>query len=120
MAFAEDLSVFLADFGVPVAAGVVSGTGILDLNSEIILGGEAVMIDYLLTVPTATFGGLGYGDTVTVDGVSYKIESQPLRFDDGTFCRVPLVKMDPDPEIDYIIDGGGAVATGAVYGGGGA
>ena len=91
MAFTEDPSVFLADFGVPVVAGVVSGTGLLDLNSEIILGGEAVMIDYLLTVPTATFGGLGYGDTVTVDGTNYKTESQPMRFDDGTFCRVPLV-----------------------------
>ena len=89
--FTEDPSVFLADFGVPVVAGVVTGTGILDLNSEIILGGEAVMIDYLLTVPTATFGGLGYGDTVTVDGTNYKTESQPMRFDDGTFCRVPLM-----------------------------
>jgi hypothetical protein len=34
---------------------------------------------------------LTYGDTVTVDGVSYKAETQPQRFDDGTFCRVPLV-----------------------------
>jgi len=27
-----------------------------------------------------------------VDGVSYKCETQPQRFDDGAFCRVPLVK----------------------------
>ena len=100
--FSEDPSIFLADFGVPVAAGAVSG------------------IDYLLTVPTALFGGLGYGDVVTVDGVSYKAESQPLRFDDGTFCRVPLVKQDPDPAIDYILDGGAALASGTIYDGGGA
>ena len=50
-----------------------------------------MFIDYLLTVETTTFGGLTYGDAVTVDGTAYKVEHQPLRFDDGTFCRVPLV-----------------------------
>lgn len=94
----EDPSVYLADFGLPVVAGAVTGAGILDLNSEIILGGEAVMIDYLLTVPTASFGFLAYGDTIQIDGANYKVESQPLRVDDGTWCRVPLMKMDPgDP-----------------------
>ena len=94
MAFTEDLSVFLDlnGFGVPVVAGAVSGVGILDQNSELILGGELTIIDYLLTVPTSTFGSLGYGDAITVDGVSYKCETQPQRFDDGTFCRVPLIK----------------------------
>jgi hypothetical protein len=94
MAFTEDLSVFLDlnGFGVPVTAGAVSGVGILDQNSEIILGGEVTIIDYLLTVPTATFGSLGFGDAITVDGQSYKVETQPQRFDDGTFCRVPLMK----------------------------
>jgi hypothetical protein len=94
--FTEDLSVFLNldGFGVPVVAGAVSGAGILDQNSEIILGGELTIIDYLLTVPTATFGALTYGDLVTVDGVSYKVETQPQRFDDGAFCRVPLVMVN--------------------------
>jgi len=92
MAFAELLDPFLADFGVAVTAGAVSGLGILDQNSELILGGEITIIDYLLTVPTATFGSLSYGDVIVVDGQSYKCETQPQRFDDGTFCRVPLVK----------------------------
>jgi len=94
--FTEDLSVFLDlnGFGVPVVAGAVSGAGILDQNSEIILGGELTVIDYLLTVPTATFGALAYGDLVTVNGVSYKVETQPQRFDDGAFCRVPLVMVN--------------------------
>ena len=122
MAFTEDLSVFLntGGFGVPVTAGAVSGVGILDVNSELILGGEAVMIDYLLTVSTATFGHLGYGDLVDVDGVTYKAEQQPIRFDDGAFCRVPLAKVTPDPAIDYILDGGAATAAGTIYDGGGA
>jgi len=122
MAFVEDLAAFLDldGFGVPVTAGAVSGVGVLDQNSEIILGGEITIIDYLLTVPTATFGSLSYGDLVTVDGTSYKCETQPQRFDDGSFCRVPLVKMDPDPAIDYILDGGAALASGTLYDGGGA
>jgi hypothetical protein len=93
MAFTEDLTVFLDlnGFGVPVVAGAVSGVGILDMNSELILGGEINVIDYLLTVPTATFGGLGYGSVITVNGAGYKCETQPMRFDDGTFCRVALV-----------------------------
>ena len=103
-----------------VTAGAVSGQGFLAQNSEMILGGEITIIDLLLTVPTATFGSLSYGDLVTVDGTSYKCETQPQRFDDGTFCRVPLVKMDPDPAIDYILDGGAALATGTLYDGGGA
>jgi hypothetical protein len=95
MAFAEDLTVFLDlnGFGVPVVAGAVSGVGILDLNSELILGGEINVIDYLLTVPTADFGNLGYGSTVVVDGQTYKAETAPMRFDDGMFCRVALMKV---------------------------
>ena len=95
MAFTEDLSVFLDlnGFGVPVVAGAVSGVGILDLNSELILGGEINVIDYLLTVPTATFGDLGYGSMVIVDGQTYKAETAPMRFDDGAFCRVALMKV---------------------------
>jgi hypothetical protein len=105
---------------VSVTAGAVSGQGFLSQNSEIILAGEITIIDYLLTVPTATFGSLTYGDLVTVDATSYKVETQPQRFDDGTFCRVPLTKMDPDPAIDYILDGGAALASGTLYDGGGA
>jgi len=94
MAFTEDPTVFLdlAGFGVPVTAGAVSGTGILDQNSELILGGDVVMIDYLLTILTSQFGNLAYGDSITIDGASYKVEHEPMRVDDGTFCRIPLMK----------------------------
>jgi hypothetical protein len=118
MAFTEDLSVFLDlnGFGVPVVAGAVSGVGILDQNSELILGGEITIIDYLLTVPTATFGSLGYGDAITVDGASYKVETQPQRFDDGTFCRVPLVpgiaatfKLLLEDGFIFLLETGGAL-----------
>jgi hypothetical protein len=90
----EDLDLFLDDFAVPVSANGTSGFGIFDQNSEIALGGEVVFIDYLLTVKTSVFGSLTYGDTITVDGASYKVEHQPMRFDDGAFCRVPLMKVE--------------------------
>ena len=77
---------------VSVVAGAVSGQGFPKLNSEVILGGEVTVIDYLLEVLTAEFGNLSYGDLITVDGVAYKVEHQPMRFDDGTFSRVPLMK----------------------------
>jgi len=118
MAFTEDLSVFLDlnGFGVPVTAGAVSGVGILDQNSELILGGEITIIDYLLTVPTATFGSLGRGDAITVDGASYKVETQPQRFDDGTFCRVSLVlgiaatfKLLLEDGFIFLLETGGAL-----------
>lgn len=106
--------------GVSVIAGAVTGKGFLLLNSEVIFGGEATIIDYLLEVPTDVFGGLGYGDSVVVDGVSYKAEMQPQRYGDGTWSKVPLVKVTPDPAIDYILDGGAAMASGTIYDGGGA
>lgn len=79
--------------GVSVIAGAVTGKGFLLLNSEVIFGGEATIIDYLLEVPTDVFGGLGYGDSVVVDGVSYKAEMQPQRYGDGTWSRVPLMPV---------------------------
>jgi hypothetical protein len=120
MAFTEDLDIFLDldGSGVPVTAGAVSGAGILDRNSEMIRDGEITIIDYLLTVLTSTFGSLGYGDAITVDGVNYKVKSQPQEFDDGTFCRVPLIPgigTTPPPSgavFEVRIDG---AATSTVY-----
>jgi len=90
---------------VSVTAGVASGRGFLKLNSEVILGGEVTVIDYLLEVLTAEFGGLGYGDTITVEGVAYKVEMQPQRFDAGVWCRIPLIKVTADQVPVLILDG---------------
>lgn len=100
----EDLDTLLADFGVPVTANGSSGIGILDQVSDIALGGEAVFIDYQLTVKTADFGSLSYGDTVTVEGITYRVESQPLRDADGRFCRVPMVKTGAGESPGFPVD----------------
>jgi hypothetical protein len=94
MAF-DDLDDFLdLDMGaVPVIAGAVTGLGYLDLNSEIIFDDGATVIDYFLTAKTDLFGGLNYGSAITVNGQSFKVKMQPLPFDDGGFCKIPLVKI---------------------------
>ncbi len=91
----DDLDDFLdLDMGaVPVIAGAVTGLGYLDLNSEIIFDGGVTIIDYLLTAKTSQFGGLQYGSALTVNGESYRVEMQPQRFNDGGFCKIPLVKI---------------------------
>ena len=78
---------------VSVVAGAASGRGFLKLNSEVILGGEVTVIDYILEALTAEFGSLGYGQIITVGGESYKVEMQPQRIDPGTWCRIPLMKV---------------------------
>jgi hypothetical protein len=78
---------------VSVVAGAASGRGFLKMNSEVILGGEVTVIDYMLEALTAEFGGLGYGQTITVGGESYKVEMQPQRIDPGAWCRIPLMKV---------------------------
>ena len=80
----------LADFGVSVTAGAVSGLGILDKNSEMLLQGQVVSIDYALTCRTDLFGQLQYGASITVDGVGYKVIHEPMRVADGVFSVIPL------------------------------
>jgi hypothetical protein len=77
---------------VSVTAGAVTGRGFLNINSEVILGGEVTVIEHMLEVLTAEFGSLGYGDAITVGGESYKVEMQPQRVDTGMWCRIPLIK----------------------------
>ena len=73
----------LQDFGLSATAGAVSGIGILDRNSELILGGQVVMVDYMLTCRTDQFGTLQYGDDIIIDGVRYDVRHEALRLADG-------------------------------------
>ena len=92
MALNEDPADFLADFGVTVTAGAVTGLGILDMPGEYVADGRVITTEYVLRCEVSKFGDLAYGDSVTVDGVSYTVREQPLRIDDGVFCLVLLTK----------------------------
>lgn len=91
MAFTEDPSVFLADFGVPVTLGAVSGYGVLDMPSEIVADGVVLTTDYKVTCLTSVFGSAKYNDTVTVSGVAYTVR-ETLLVDDGVFCTIMLMR----------------------------
>jgi hypothetical protein len=87
----EDLSVFLNDFGVSCTAGVISALGILDMPSQVISGDMVLTTDYSLTARTADFGGLKYGDAITVAGVNYQVR-EARKLDDGAFVEIGLTK----------------------------
>jgi hypothetical protein len=95
MAFTEELDLFLTDFGVPVSAGAVTGVGVLDMPSQVVADGMVLTTDYKLTVKTSVFGGLLYGDGVTVDGVNYQVR-EAMKVDDGKFTELMLTKLAPD------------------------
>ena len=95
MAFTENLDMFLADFGVSVTAGAISGSGLLDMPGELIADGMVITTDYTLRCEASKFGGLIYGAAVTVDGVNYQVRDNRL-VDDGKFCDITLLKVAPD------------------------
>jgi hypothetical protein len=91
MAFTEDLSIFFDDFSVPVVFGAITGTGILDMPSEIVADGVVLSTDYSLTCFTSVFGAAKYGDTITVSGTSYTVR-ETLLIDDGKLCTIMLTR----------------------------
>lgn len=88
----EDLTLFLADFGVTCTAGAVTAQGILDMPSQVVADGMVLTTDYKLTARFADFGGLKYGDSITVDGAAYQVREN-LLIDDGKFCELMLQKV---------------------------
>lgn len=104
MAFEEDLDLFLADFGVPVNAGLVSGVGVLDMPGQVIADGMVLSTDYKLTVRSDIFGWLKYDDSVSVDGGVYKVR-EVLPVEDGRFTEVLLTKVEGDGEVTIVLDG---------------
>jgi len=91
MAISEDLTVFLNDFGVSCTAGAVSALGILDMPSQVLAGDMVLSTDYMLTARFADFGGLQYGDPITVAGVNYQVR-ETRQIDDGAFVEIGLQK----------------------------
>jgi hypothetical protein len=91
MAFTEDLSIFLADFGVSCTAGAVTALGILDMPGQVISDGMVLTTDYTLTAKAADFGSLIRNDAITVDAVAYTVREAML-LDDGRFVQIALQK----------------------------
>jgi len=98
MAFTEDLSIFLADFGVSCTAGAVTALGILDMPSQIISDGMVISTDYTLTTKATDFGDLLYGSQINVNGVAYTVRETQL-IDDGKFVQIALQRSIDVPSI---------------------
>jgi hypothetical protein len=94
MAFVEDTSAFLLDFGVNCTAGSVSFLGILDMpDSEFAANiGMVQSRDYKLTYLTSAINLKG-GDAISVNNVAYKVRSAPNTTDDGAFTEAMLSKV---------------------------
>ena len=91
MAFTEDLSIFLADFGVTCTSGATTALGILDMPSQIISDGMVLSTDFTLTAKATDFGALIRGAAITVDGIGYTVRETML-VDDGKFVQIALQK----------------------------
>lgn len=91
MAFAEDLGIFLAEFGVSCTAGAVTALGILDMPSQVLANGMVLSTDYTLTAKASDFGTLIRGSSITVDAVAYTVREVML-MDDGKFVQLGIQK----------------------------
>lgn len=85
----EDTGLYLADFGVSVVAGAVTGLGILDMPSELIVDGQVISTEYTLTCESSKFGDLLYGSKLTVNGAAYTVRANVL-ISDGVFTQLSL------------------------------
>ena len=95
MAIDEDLSVYFADFGVPVVfAGAPAGLlGNLDVADQELLArdglGPVVGTMQFVELPTASVAALEEDMALTVDGANYTVLKK-VRLDDGATSRVYL------------------------------
>ena len=85
----DDPAIYMADFGVTVVSGAISGLGIFDMPSEMIIDNQIITTDYTLTCAASEFGHLLYGSQVSVNGVPYTVRATQL-VHDGVFVQISL------------------------------
>lgn len=91
MAFAEDLNIFLEDFGVTCTSGATTALGILDMPSQVISDGMVLSTDFTLTAKATDFGALIRGAAITIDSIGYTVRETML-IDDGKFVQIGIQK----------------------------
>ena len=90
-----------------------SGRGFLDQNSELVLEGQVVMVDYVLKAQAAVAAQLDYGDQVTIGGRGFSVTHKALRYSEGAWVTVPVQPLEKLPVVPY---GGELVMDGNVSG----
>jgi hypothetical protein len=100
-----DADLLLQDFGSSVIAGAVSGLGILDRKSEILLNDRIITVEYSVIVRTDQFGDLQYGGTVIVGGQAYEVMHEPIRIADGIYSVLILDRIDAAQSVITTLSG---------------
>ena len=108
----DDPSIYLADFGVSLTAGAISGMGILDMPSEILLDNQIISTEYTVTCEASKFGDLLYGSQVNVNGAAYEVRATVL-LTDGVFVQLSLQRSTEVPYTTSLtpIDANGPAAV---------
>ena len=93
MAYAEDLSVFLADFGVPCIFGAQQFLALPGEPDELVNLQRASghSREYSITYRTDQ-ATLARGAAGTVDGVAYTVREVPRQLGDGAFTQAMLTR----------------------------
>ena len=88
-----DIPALLADMGIPVTVGGVSGTGLLDEADELLVQdqvrGQVVVLATTLTVQTSAFPAAAIGQSVTIGAKTFTIRER-LRIGDGALTKLLL------------------------------
>jgi hypothetical protein len=118
---AADVDGMLTDWGQPLTVGAASGFGVLSRNTQILLDDQLVYEGDSILSTMALCGQLGYGSTLTLDGVAYVVQSEPYRSADGITCRVPVSGTSPTvaataEDLAFLDDWGQPIAIGAATG----
>ena len=95
MSFADDLTAMLgvdSPLTIAVVSGGTSSYGILDEPSEVVAGDQVIYVDRNVLVKQSDFGSLVGGDSITVDGVNYKVRTNEQGLD-GLTCQISLEKV---------------------------
>lgn len=87
--FAENLSVFFADFGLSAELGEFSATVLLDCPQSEIFDGMQQTTDYTITYRSNDFHELKAGDIVIINGTPYKVR-QTTTHDDGIISTASM------------------------------
>ena len=81
MAIAEDLDAIFSDLAVSATAGTVTGSGVLDEPTSVVLGDNVLFVDYQFFCKTSDFGTLKAGDAITINSVAYTVREAQLDSD---------------------------------------
>jgi hypothetical protein len=71
--FVENLDTFLSDFGEEVTVGAAAVRAIFEPAYQSVLGDVAASVQPVLTLKESDLGTWGYGMTITVRGVPYRL-----------------------------------------------